>query len=180
MLFRKSFRTYHQSVAHSFDKASYVTSMSTGEPSEPTIPPPQQEPTNLTRGKGKPLPNIPRKKQASVLDEATPTPAAAIADLIGADRSLSDAGLHNIHDLIGRHLNSRENVLIGDGSDEQQDGDPGPTIPSLISPPTTTRHQGSRSCSRGRLLHNPKQHRHCEPRWVFACKGRQPHPLLCR
>ena len=117
--------------------------MSTGEPSEPTIPPPQQEPTNPTRGKGKrtaqPLLNIPRKKQASVPDEATPTPAAAIADLIGTDRPLSDADLHDIHDLIGRHLNSRENVLIGDGSDEQQDGDPGPAIPSLISPPTSTR-----------------------------------------
>jgi hypothetical protein len=64
----KSFRTYHQRVAYFFDKASYVTSMSTSESLEPTIPPPQQE------------------------------------LIIGADRPISDAGLHNIHDLIGRRV----------------------------------------------------------------------------
>ena len=120
--------------------------MSTTEPSEPLNPSPQQEPANQTvqtRGKGKrvaqPLPNIPKKRQASIPDVPTPMPPAAIADLVGTDQPLTDADLQDIQECISRHLKSRETVMTDEGDDDQQDGDPGPAIPSLVTPPTTTR-----------------------------------------
>jgi hypothetical protein len=84
--------------------------MSTTEPSEPLNPPPQQEPANQTRGTGKrvaqPLPNIPKKRQASIPDVPSSVPPAVIADLVGADQPLTDADLPDIQELIG--ISNRE------------------------------------------------------------------------
>ncbi len=109
---------------------------------EPTIPTAQQESTGETRGKGnrvaQPLPNIPRQRQASVPDEVSSMPSAALADLIDADQPHTDADLRGIQELIVRHLKSRETVMIENGCEQQQDGDPGPAVHSLVPPPVTT------------------------------------------
>ncbi len=106
------------------------------------------------------VPNIPKKRQASILDVLTPLPPAAIADLVGADQPLTDADLQDIQELITRHLKSRATVMTDEGDDDQQDGDPGPAIllgsHHLRPLGVSQRQPGSRSYSRGCLLGNPK------------------------